>query len=116
MKIFKGTALVIPPLQTIQLQMAKICDDWNIPYINLLEISKKEDIASIIEEAKPKIILSSIEDISDPIVQNSLQLVNIKYVALDECQVNIHALKSFKIERPFKIPSGSQVTKFFQIS
>ena len=95
--------------------MAKICDDWNIPYINLSEVSKKEDIASIIEEAKPKIILSSIEDISDPIVQNSLQLVNIKYVALDECQVNIHALKSFKIELPFKIPSGSQGTKFFQI-
>ena len=61
--------------------MAKICDDWNIPYINLSEISKKEDISTIVEEAKPKIILSSIEDISDPIVQNSLQLV-LNYICI----------------------------------
>ena len=69
--------------------MAKICVDWKIPFIDLSQIPKNDDLAARIEEVQPKIILCSIEDISNPIVQNGLQLVNIQYVAIDECQVLI---------------------------
>ena len=85
-----GIALVIPPLLTIQIQMAKICTEWSIPYLDLSQISKQEDLAANIERKQPKIILMSIEDVSNPAIQSSLQLLDIKYVAVDECQVHLN--------------------------
>ena len=80
-------ALVIPPLQTIQIQMEKICSDWEIPFLNISNIPNPEDIPEKLEELSPKILLASIEDLGREEVQAKLQLVNISYVAIDECQV-----------------------------
>ena len=89
-----GAALVIPPLQTIQLQMVNICSEWHIPFLNLSECSNPEEIVTKIAATRPKIILCSIEDISRVEVQSSLQLVPIKYIAIDECQVSQPFLSS----------------------
>ena len=82
-----GQALIIPPLVTIQMQMALVCENWKIPYINLADIRKPDDITQQIEEVQPKIILCSIENISDEAIQRKLQRLNVAYVAVDECQV-----------------------------
>ena len=82
-----GTALVIPPLQTIQIQMETICTNWGIPFVNISGITNPEDIPEILNQSNPKVILSSIEDISREEIQTHLQLLKIAYVAIDECQV-----------------------------
>ena len=74
-------------LQTIQMQMASICKDWNIPYLDLSDIKNPADIPAKLEEIVPKIILTSIEDISNHAVQSQLQTLNVSYIAIDECQV-----------------------------
>ena len=79
---------MIPPLQTIQIQMEKICSAWKIPYLNLSDVANPDDIPDKLNELKPKIILSSIEDINKEEVQSKLQLLDISYVAIDECQVS----------------------------
>jgi len=87
MIIFLGSAIVIPPLQTIQVQMINICKEWKIPYLNISELSTKEDVQSKLEAVKPKVIICSIEDINKEEIQASLQLQKISYIAIDECQV-----------------------------
>ena len=80
-------ALVIPPLQTIQIQMEKICSEWNISCLNISNILSPDEIPVKIDELSPKVILASIEDLDKEDVQAALQMVNIAYVAIDECQV-----------------------------
>ena len=81
-----GKAIVIPPLITIQMQMANICSSWNIPYLNLSETQPLQ-IQEKIDSEDPKILLASIEDISNPTIQAQLQNTDVAYVALDEAQV-----------------------------
>ena len=81
-----GKAIVIPPLVTIQVQMAGICDSWDIPYLNLSEINPLE-IQEKIDREDPKILLASIEDITNPVIQSQIQNVDVSYIALDEAQV-----------------------------
>ena len=69
------------------MQMASICKDWNIPYLDLSDIKNPADIPAKLEEIVPKIILTSIEDISNHAVQSQLQTLNVSYIAIDECQV-----------------------------
>ena len=83
----KGCAIVIPPLQTIQLQMAAICDTWRIPYVDLSNIHTSEQISSVLEELQPKVILCSIESISNPAIQDQINNLDVAYIAIDECQV-----------------------------
>ena len=87
-KLFQivGKAIVIPPLVTIQVQMAGICDSWDIPYLNLSEINPLE-IQEKIDREDPKILLASIEDITNPVIQSQIQNVDVSYIALDEAQV-----------------------------
>ena len=80
-------ALVIPPLQTIQIQMEKICSEWNISCLNISNILSPDEIPVKIDELSPKVILASIEDLDKEDVQAALQMVNMAYVAIDECQV-----------------------------
>ena len=80
-------ALVIPPLQTIQIQMEKICSAWKIPFFNISNVNP-EDIPNKLNELNPKILLSSIEDINREEVQAELHMLKIMYVAIDECQVS----------------------------
>ena len=80
-------AIVIPPLQTIQIQMENICSAWNIPFLNLSDVSNPDDIPDKLTELKPKILLSSIEDMNKEDVQAKLLMLDIAYVAIDECQV-----------------------------
>ena len=82
-------SLVIPPLQTIQAQMAEVCRNWGIPFINLSEIKDPEKIGHEIKKIKPKVILASIEDITQEEIQTELQLLDISYVTVDECQVSM---------------------------
>ena len=82
-----GQAIIIPPLVTIQMQMALVCEAWKIPYINLANIMNPDDITKKIEEVKPKIILCSIENVTDEAIQRRLQKLDVVYVAVDECQV-----------------------------
>ena len=84
-----GKAIVIPPLQTIQLQMSSICEDWEIPYLNISEVRNPAEITTKLQELQPKVIIASIEDIANSSVQSQLQALKISYVALDECQVPI---------------------------
>ena len=81
-----GKAIVIPPLVTIQVQMAGICDSWDIPYLNLSDINPLE-IQEKIDSEDPKILLASIEDITNPVIQSQIQNVDVSYIALDEAQV-----------------------------
>ena len=81
------TAMVIPPLITIEKQMTDICDHWDISYINLSSVSNPKDIQLKIETAQPRIIFASIEQISDLEVQRGLMNISLQYVALDEAQV-----------------------------
>ena len=82
-----GLAIVIPPLLTIQVQMASTCEQWSIPYLNLAEVHAPSDIPQRLSEVAPKVVLCSIEAISDPAVQSQLQSVNVEYIAVDESQV-----------------------------
>ena len=82
-------ALVIPPLQTIQVQMEAVCTAWNIPCLNISSVASPQDIPEKIEQMKPKILLAAIEDIDREEVQDQLHLLDISYVAIDECQVGI---------------------------
>ena len=84
----QGRAIVIPPLVTIQMQMASVCEAWDIPYLNLSNIHNPSDIQTKVVDLDPKIILASIEDISNPSVQSELQGLTIRYIALDEAQVH----------------------------
>ena len=84
-----GLAIVIPPLQTIQMQMASICEGWGIPYLNLSDITSPSEICLQLAEIDPKIILCSIEAISDHVIQTELQSLDVSYIAIDECQVAI---------------------------
>ena len=93
--------MVIPPLQTIQIQMENICLDKNIPYINLSAITDPTTIRLKIEEVKPKVILSSIEDIGKEEVQNELHKVKISYVAIDECQVSTQLVDTLNFKGCF---------------
>ena len=88
----KGTALVIPPLLTIEKQMCDVCDDWQISYLNLSTLSP-QDILSAIESISPQIIIASIEKISDLNVQKALLNVHLDYVAIDEAQVGLINIK-----------------------
>ena len=83
----EGCAIIIPPLQTIQLQMSALCDAWRIPYIDLSSIHSIDQISSAIVEIQPKIILCSIESISNPAIQAQINSLEVAYIAIDECQV-----------------------------
>ena len=89
-------ALVIPPLQTIQIQMETVCTAWKIPYINISSVANPSDIPEKIEQSKPKIILASIEDIYREEIQDNMHMLDISYVAIDECQVGIIVLFHLK--------------------
>ena len=80
---------MIPPLITIQMQMAKICENWDIPYLDLSDIHNPSEIQPKMEELDPKIILTSIEDISNPLIQSQLQTADVSYVTIDEAQVDL---------------------------
>ena len=82
-----GQAIIIPPLQTIQIQMATTCQEWGIPYLNLSEVQDPAEIPEKLAQINPRVILSSIESISDPNVQRFLQSLEVAYIAVDECQV-----------------------------
>ena len=56
--------------------------------MDLDTINKPSEISKRMLEINPKIIISSIEDISNEAVQSELQSIDVKYVAMDECQVN----------------------------
>ena len=84
----EGTAMVIPPLITIEQQMSDICSSWQISFVNLSTISDPKDIQSELEMKSPRIIIASIEKISDLAVQKGLMNVRLEYVALDEAQVS----------------------------
>ena len=79
---------MIPPLTTIQMQMATICSTWNIPFLNLSDVAHPEEIPTKLTLLDPKIILASIEDISNEAIQSKLHMLDIAYVAIDECQVD----------------------------
>ena len=85
----EGLALVVPPLVTIQQQMANICEAWKIPYINLSSHTfPTTHINANQNTSQPKVILASIEDLANVSLQKYLlTLKNIAYVAVDECQV-----------------------------
>ena len=83
----KGTALVIPPLLTIEKQMCDTCEAWKISYVNLSSFSCPQDIQTEIESKHPQIIIAAIEKISDLAVQKALINVKLDYVAIDEAQV-----------------------------
>ena len=67
--------------------MARVCELWAIPFINLADIRHPEEITQKVAEVKPKIILCSIQNVSDEAIQRRLQKLNVAYVAVDECQV-----------------------------
>ena len=81
-----GTALIIPPLVTIQSQMVGVCETWGIKHLDLSSISVKT-ISKYIEAEKPQILISSIEMISNVDVQKELSSLSLDYIALDEAQV-----------------------------
>ena len=66
--------------------MSKVCSDWKIPCLNISDI-RPDELPLKLEEIKPKIILCSIEDLNNEDIQDKLQLLNIAYVSIDECQV-----------------------------
>ena len=67
--------------------MSKVCSDWKIPCLNVSDI-RPDELPLKLEEIKPKIILCSIEDLNNEDIQDKLQLLNIAYVSIDECQVS----------------------------
>ena len=77
---------MIPPLQTIEIQMSKVCEEWGIACLNIsvCDVSK---IRERIKSECPRIILSSVEKISDPEVQKQLMEFKLSYIAVDEAQV-----------------------------
>ena len=78
--------MVIPPLQTIESQMCKICEDWGITYINVSVVDVNTIRDRLINE-NPRIIVASVEKISDPCVQCQLRDLKLNYIAVDEAQV-----------------------------
>ena len=84
----EGTALVIPPLLTIEKQMCEVLNAWNISYLNLSVYSNPQDIATDLESKSPRIIISSIEKISDRMFQKALINIKLEYVSIDEAQVS----------------------------
>jgi hypothetical protein len=110
-----GQAIIIPPLQTIQMQMSLVCQEWGIPYINLADIKNPDEISQKIEELEPKIILCSIEDISEESIQKNLQKLDVGYLAVDEsqvmdpvsgwCEIRPYCMQTWKFVRAtFKCP------------
>ena len=83
----EGQAIVIPPLQTIQFQMASLCEEWDIPYLDVSTVKTGERIDILLDELQHKVILCSIEAISNSSIQDQLQSLNVAYIAIDECQV-----------------------------
>ena len=73
------------------MQMASVCTEWNIPFLNLSDVPNPTDIPLKLDELQPKIILASIEDISNATIQSKLQSADVQYVAIDECQVKYFA-------------------------
>ena len=67
--------------------MEKICSEWNISCLNISNILNTDDIPVKIDELGPKVILASIEDLDKEDVQSMLQMIDITYIAIDECQV-----------------------------
>ena len=65
--------------------------------MNLDDLDSPTDIAKKLMEVKPRVIISSIEDISNADMQAELQSVDIRYVAIDECQVIICYTEHFKL-------------------
>ena len=70
------------------MQMASICEEWNIPYLNLADVRSPSEIPERLSELAPKVILCSIEAISDPAIQSHLQSLEVEYIAVDESQVS----------------------------
>ena len=68
--------------------MASICEEWNIPYLNLGDVRSPSEIPERLSELAPKVILCSIEAISDPAIQSHLQSLEVGYIAVDESQVS----------------------------
>ena len=68
--------------------MASICEEWNIPYLNLADVRSPSEISGKLSELAPKVILCSIEAISDPAIQSQLQSLEVGYIAVDESQVS----------------------------
>ena len=84
---FVGSALVIPPLLTIEVQMCAICDLWGIKYLNLSSINESS-IGDCLKTEKPQVLIASIEKISDTHVQKQLSSLKLEYISVDEAQVN----------------------------
>ena len=83
----EGTALVIPPLLTIEKQMCDNCDSWGIRYVNLSTFSNIDELQTELEIVNPHILIASVEKISDSMIQKALMNVKLEYVAIDEAQV-----------------------------
>lgn len=88
---------MIPPLQTIQAQMETVCEAWKIPCLNISGVACPQDIPEKLDQIKPKILLASIEDVYREEIQDQLQMLDICYVAVDECQVRNFSLKTREI-------------------
>ena len=78
---------MIPPLQTIEDQMTKICSEWNISCVNISKCPT-EDIGFMLSSTKPRIIIASIEKVNDYNVQKQLFDLKLCYIAVDEAQVS----------------------------
>ena len=88
------------------MQMASICENWKIPYLNISGCKNPAEISSKLLEVEPKIILTSIEDISNFAVQTQLQSLTVSYIAIDECQV-IKRLRSQSESCPGTFSEGT---------
>ena len=67
--------------------METVCTAWKIPCINISSLANPSDIPEKIAQLKPKILLASIEDIYREEIQDNMHMLDISYVAIDECQV-----------------------------
>ena len=85
---------MIPPLQTIEDQMTKVCSEWNISCMNISKCPT-EDIGFMLSSTKPRIIIASIEKVNDYSVQKQLVDLKLCYIAVDEAQVTIFFLSYF---------------------
>ena len=73
--------------------MASICEEWDIPYLNLSEVRNHGDITTKLQELEPKVIIASIEDMANSSIQSQIQTLKISYIALDECQVLLNFIQ-----------------------
>ena len=82
-----GSALVIPPLQTIEDQKSEVCSEWGISYLNISKCAVS-DIGGLLSSTNPRIIIASVEKINDIGVQKQLAGLKLCYIAVDEAQVS----------------------------